>query len=95
MGGDSVPVGTTTKKCTGGQWTNVLWYVGFLWTTKYEVDIGSGNTAKYRKYGVAILPYWEGSFTGATIFRWYPWNFYIRVDIKLAKDVTATMRRVL
>lgn len=82
--------GSSTKKvfCPANRWTNVLWAGGVLFYRKYKVKVGD-NSVRYRRYGASITPpYWEGSFTGSSSFAIYPWEFYIRVDIKPSRDIT-------
>ncbi len=81
-----------TQRCPAGRWTNVIWWGGVIfWSRRYRVNIGAGNRARWRRYGVGVPPYWEGSFTGSETFTWYPWDPYIRVDIKPDRDVDATI----
>ncbi len=82
MGGSS----SKTYHCPANQWTNVLWYGGILWSKSWTVNVG-GVTVKYRRYGAGVPPYWEGSFSGSTKFTAYPWDVYIRVDIKPPRDI--------
>ena len=84
MGGSS----KTRVFCKANQWTNVLWAGGVLFYRKYTVKAGNMRV-QYRRYGASLTPpYWEGSFTGTDTFAIYPWEIYIRVDIKPPADVT-------
>jgi len=71
--------------CRAGQWTNVIWIAGVLFYRKYTVDT-HGVRADARRYGVGIPPYWPSSFTGRDTFGIYPWEVYMRIDIKTAVD---------
>jgi hypothetical protein len=79
MGGGS---SVQSINCPANQWTNVIWYAGFIWSRKYRVTVPEGTTVDWREYGAGIPPYWQGSFTTTDTFTWWPWNVYMRVDIK-------------
>lgn len=81
--------GSSTRKifCRANVWTNVLWFGGVIFYKKYTVRVGN-NTVKWKRYGATLTPpYWEGQFSGSTSFAIYPWEFYIRVDIKPTRDI--------
>ncbi len=76
----------------GGTWTNAYWRVaiGVSWTMTLTAANPSVRI-KYRRYGVAIPPYWSGSFTGSKTFTFYPWDIYARVDVKPDSTVSITV----
>jgi hypothetical protein len=86
MGGSS----SRTIRCAANQWTNVLWYGGLFWSKSWTVDVG-GNSVSYRRYGAGVPPYWSGSFAGSKKFTAYPWDVYIRVDVKPSREITVTV----
>jgi hypothetical protein len=84
-------MGGSSKKrifCPANRWTNVIWFGGVLFYKKYKV--AAGNTrVSYRRYGATLTPpYYQGTFSGSDTFGIYPWEFYIRVDIKPTIDIT-------
>lgn len=82
--------GSGIKKvvCRANQWTTVLWLGGVVFYKKYTVKVGN-NRVSYRRYGASLTPpYWGGSFSSSDTFAIYPWEFYIRVDIKPSRDIT-------
>jgi len=87
--------GSTTKvfQCPAHTWTNVLWMAGGFFTLTYRVSVPTGTKVLYRRYGSCIPPYMEGSFTTTDTFSLYPWEQYVRVDIRPSGDtpVTATV----
>ena len=87
MGGSS----SKTIVCKANQWTNVLWYAGILWSKSWTVDVGSTNVS-YRRYGAGVPPYWSGGFAGHKTFKAYPWDVYIRVDIKPPRDTSVVVK---
>lgn len=86
MGGSS----SRTIRCPANRWTNVLWYGGILWSKSWTVNVGDVRV-EYRRYGVGVPPYWSGSFSGSRRFTAYPWDGYIRVDIKPPRDMDVTV----
>jgi hypothetical protein len=82
--------GSSKRKifCPANKWTNVLWIAGVLFYRKYTVRVGDVRV-RYRRYGVTLTPpYWEGDIVGSTTFALYPWEGYIRVDVKPPRDIT-------
>ena len=85
MGGSRKP---RKISCAANRWTNVLWIGGAFIYIKYTVKVGDKNRVSYRRYGATITPpYWEGRFSGTDTFALYPWEFYLRVDIKPSIDI--------
>ena len=83
MGGSPV----TRVFCPANVYTNVLWIGGVLFYRRYNVNVGD-NLVRYRRYGATLIPpYWEGEFRGTDSFGIYPWEFYIRVDIRPTRDI--------
>lgn len=85
--------GPATKNisCPPGTWTNVLSIAGrLIWPVTYTVDVPTGTRMLYRRYGACIPPYMEGSFTTRTTFTAYPWDVYVRVDLRPAGNNTVT-----
>jgi hypothetical protein len=73
--------------CPAHQWTNVLWIAGVFFYRKYTVKVGDVHV-NYRRYGVSLPPFWQGSFSGSDTFAIYPWEIFLRVDIQPSSDIT-------
>lgn len=82
--------GSVTIQCPANQWTNVIWVAGVLFHVTYRVSVGE-TTVDWRRYGVGIPPYWQGSFTGSDTFNAWYWDIYLRVDIRPNVSVVAVV----
>jgi hypothetical protein len=90
MGGSNSAGSGQKINCPAGQWTNVIWIASIALHVAYKISIGAAS-ADWRRYGVGIPPYWQGSFTGSDTFNAWYWDIYLRVDIKPNQTVVATI----
>ncbi|MDR7277122.1 hypothetical protein [Catenuloplanes atrovinosus] len=86
----AVSAKTAYSSCTGGQWTQVHWYVTPFWTASYQYRVASGVSVRWRWFSAGVPPYWEGSFTGvATI--WTPPSGYTSLEFLCSQSSTVAI----